>query len=42
MNRICRLLAQAGIPYAIVGGMAMNAHGFKRVTTDVDLLVTTK
>jgi hypothetical protein len=39
-NRICALLTTHGIPYAIIGGMAMNAHGYVRVTTDLDLLTT--
>lgn len=30
----------AGIDYAIIGAMALNAHGFARETTDVDVLVT--
>jgi hypothetical protein len=29
-----------GIDYAIVGAMALNAHGFARETTDVDVLIT--
>ncbi len=29
-----------GIPYAVVGGMALNAHGYIRATVDVDVLVT--
>ena len=40
MRRITRRLEREGIPYALIGGMAMNAHGFQRVTTDVDLLTT--
>lgn len=28
------------IPYAVVGGMALNAHGYRRTTVDVDILVT--
>lgn len=28
------------IPYAIVGAMALGAHGYERVTADVDLLLT--
>ena len=31
---------RAGIPYAIVGGMAVNAHRHSRTTKDVDLLLT--
>jgi hypothetical protein len=29
-----------GIPYAIAGAMALGAHGYERMTTDVDVLVT--
>ena len=39
-KKIAQLLDQNGIPYAITGGMALNAYGFKRVTNDVDLLLT--
>jgi hypothetical protein len=38
-EKIVRLLEQNGIPYAILGGMALNAYGFIRVTVDVDLLL---
>ena len=38
-ERIVRLLEENGIPYAILGGMALNAYGFIRVTNDVDLLL---
>src|SRR5580700_436461 len=41
MNRVGRRLESAGIPYAIVGGMAVNAHGHPRTTGDVDFLLTT-
>ncbi len=40
MNRVARRLESAGIPYAIVGGMAVNAHGHQRTTGDVDFLLT--
>jgi hypothetical protein len=44
VHRTLRLLVDnlesAGIPYAIVGAMALNAHGYRRETTDVDVLVT--
>jgi hypothetical protein len=40
MRRVAERLEQAGISYAIVGGMAVNAHGHRRTTGDVDLLVT--
>ena len=38
--RIARRFHDLGIPYAVVGGMAMYKHGFRRFTEDVDFLVT--
>jgi len=40
LERIARKLEELKIPYAIVGGMALNAHGYARNTVDVDVLVT--
>lgn len=40
LRRITHRLNELGIPYAVLGGMAMFAHGFRRFTEDVDLLVT--
>src|SRR5262249_21381458 len=40
MRRIVKRLEKAKIPYAVVGGMAVNAHGHQRTTGDVDLLLT--
>lgn len=40
LRNICRRLDDLGIDYAVVGGMAMFLHGFRRFTEDVDLLVT--
>src|SRR5215813_1862695 len=40
MNKIARDLEKAQIPYAIVGGMAVNAHRHGRTTDDVDVLLT--
>ena len=40
LHRIARRLKDLGIPYAVVGGMALFEHGFERFTSDVDLLVT--
>ena len=40
MRRAARRLERIGIPYAVVGGMAVNAHRHKRTTGDVDLLLT--
>jgi hypothetical protein len=39
-NKVARLLAEDGIPYALIGAMALNAYGYQRVTVDVDLLLT--
>ncbi|GIK15091.1 MAG: hypothetical protein BroJett003_00550 [Planctomycetota bacterium] len=40
LTEITRRLADLGIPYAVVGGMALVAHGYLRTTVDVDVLVT--
>ncbi len=40
MRRVVEKLEGANIPYAIVGGMAVNAHRYQRTTGDVDLLLT--
>src|SRR5262249_18379968 len=40
MNKVADLLEAAKVPYAIVGGMAVNAHKHERTTRDVDFLVT--
>src|ERR1700709_1261694 len=40
LRDITRRLEDLGIAYAVVGGMALFAHGFRRFTEDVDLLVT--
>lgn len=40
LRRITARLDELGIPHAVVGGMAMFFHGFRRFTEDVDILVT--
>lgn len=40
MNRIAAELENANIPYAVVGGMAVNAHRHRRTTDDLDILLT--
>jgi hypothetical protein len=40
MRRTARRLEKTGIAYAILGGMALNAHKYKRTTGDVDFLLT--
>ena len=32
-------VSSAGIPHAIVGGVAVCLHGYRRTTVDVDILV---
>ncbi len=36
---IVRALNEAGVPYALCGGMAVVLHGYPRLTRDIDLLV---
>jgi hypothetical protein len=40
MRRIAKLLDKAKIPYAVVGGMAVFAQGYRRTTDDLDILLT--
>jgi hypothetical protein len=40
MRRVARRLEKAGIPYAVVGGMAVFFHKHRRATNDVDILLT--
>ena len=40
LERVTRRLEEIGVPYAICGGLAVNAHGYERTTTDIDLIVT--
>jgi len=40
MRRVASSLEDAGIAYCIVGGMAVNAHKYRRTTGDVDFLLT--
>ena len=40
LDKLVRLLDAQGIPYAIVGAMALNEFGYQRVTVDVDVLLT--
>jgi hypothetical protein len=38
--KLARLLDQARIPYAVLGAMALNEYGYRRVTIDIDVLLT--
>jgi hypothetical protein len=40
LRKIAHRLEELGVPYAVAGGMALFAHGFRRFTEDVDILVT--
>lgn len=40
LQRVTRRLAEIHVPYAICGGLAVNAHGYQRTTVDVDILVS--
>jgi len=39
VKRLAGLLNEAGVEYALVGGYAIAAHGFNRLTEDIDILV---
>lgn len=38
-DAIVSALNRAGVRYLVVGGVAVNAHGYSRVTHDVDLVI---
>src|SRR5438105_4225916 len=40
LRRLAKRLEKAHIPYAVLGGMAVNAHRYRRTTGDVDILLT--
>lgn len=40
LQKITHRLDELGVPYALVGGMALFFHGVRRFTEDVDILVT--
>jgi hypothetical protein len=40
LARVTRRLAEEGIDYALIGGMALVAHGFVRFTANVNILIT--
>ena len=40
LKRLAQALEEEAIPYAIVGGMALNLLGYTRETVDVDILLT--
>jgi len=40
LRDVTRRLDEAGIPYAVIGALALAQHGFVRMTLDIDLLLT--
>lgn len=42
LKRLIPRLEAIGVPYALVGGLALFRHGYRRFTDDIDLLVTTE
>ncbi|MFN9333503.1 MAG: hypothetical protein ACK6D1_13000 [Planctomycetota bacterium] len=40
LARVTARLEELHIPYAVCGGMAVNAHGHERTTTDINVLLT--
>lgn len=40
LDELVKTLDELGIPYLIAGAMALNAYGYERVTTDVDVILT--
>ncbi|MFQ6101578.1 MAG: nucleotidyltransferase family protein [Anaerolineae bacterium] len=40
LRRLTQRLDAEGIPYALLGGLALAEHGYPRLTEDIDLLVT--
>jgi len=39
INAVARALAAADVRYIVVGGIAVNAHGYERFTNDLDLVI---
>jgi hypothetical protein len=40
MRKIVAVLEEERIPYAVAGALALNQHGYQRLTVDLDLLLT--
>ncbi len=40
IQRIRRDLESGGIDYSVIGALALNQHGYRRFTEDIDLLMT--
>ena len=40
MRRVAKDLEKRGIDYSLIGAVALNQHGYRRFTEDIDLLLT--
>jgi len=40
LEELIRAISDAGIPYAIVGALALGEYGYRRTTEDIDVLLT--
>src|SRR5574341_1737404 len=40
LRRLVERLDEAQIPYALIGALALNEHGYARMTIDIDLVIT--
>src|SRR5262249_41896123 len=40
LNDLTRRLEKSGIDYAVLGAIALGRHGYRRMTVDIDLLLT--
>jgi hypothetical protein len=40
LRALARRLDEAGIPYAVLGAIGMGEHGMRRLTLDIDILLT--
>src|SRR5262245_52586458 len=40
LEKVTRLLERDGIPYALIGALALTDYGYDRLTVDIDLLLT--
>lgn len=40
LDRLAQVLRDLGIPYAVIGAMALNEWGYRRVTVDIDILLS--
>src|SRR5882757_321523 len=42
LKRLVRDLGSQGIDYTVIGAVALNQHGYRRFTEDIDLLLTSE